>query len=105
MYTSKFTRPTNCWFDNECKFQKRIVNDALKIWKKDLTNSLLKEVFFKEKHLFKKLTKFKKREALETANFNLSILSMKNPKKFWKIMNLKKSKKKSICHNQLLFRN
>ena len=39
---TKSPRPTNCWFDNSCKNQKRKVNNALKQWKKDLTNSILK---------------------------------------------------------------
>ena len=33
---SKFKRPTNHWFDNDCKLQKRKVNNALKHWKRDL---------------------------------------------------------------------
>ena len=31
-------RPANKWFDDECKQQKRVTNDALKAWKKDMSS-------------------------------------------------------------------
>ena len=101
---SKFTRPTNRWFDNDCKLQKQKVNIALKHWKRDLSNPVLKEVFskhwkrdlsnpvlkeifFKEKRIFKKLTKQKKHQILEEDNVTLTMLCMKHPNEFWKRIN------------------
>ena len=40
-------RPANKWFDDECKQQKRITNDALKAWKNDMSNPVLKRTFLR----------------------------------------------------------
>ena len=90
--SKKMKRPHNCWFDDECKSQKCVTNKALKTWKTNLTNSILKEAFYEEKRKLKNLTRLKKREYMKAKN---SALSLRNPKEFWRRINLRKRRKQS----------
>ena len=88
-------RPANCWFDDECRSQKRLTNQALNNWKSDLTNSTSRELFYNEKRKFKKLTRLKKCESMELKNTSLSVLRQTNPKEFWKRVNVRRRKKQN----------
>ena len=74
--------PINRWFD-ECKIQKRIVNIAAKKLISDPTCVQTREHYWREKKVYKTLTKQKKRRAL---HLQLSTLKTSHPREFWNIV-------------------
>ena len=54
-YQRKSTKfPTNNWFNEECKAQKRLVNAAKKMFLQQPNDTNLREQYFKEKKIYKK---------------------------------------------------
>ena len=47
--------PINSWFNDECKAQKRLVNEIKKMFLQQPNNTNLREQFFKEKKVYKKI--------------------------------------------------
>ena len=85
--------PNNPWFDQDCKVAKRKVNMLLRRWKqmrdaKSFCNYMV------QKKLFKRLTKQKKKDHNSCLNERLRVLNRKDPKHFWRILELGKKKRK-----------
>ena len=79
--------PRNKWFDGECKSQKRIVNDAKKLFNALPTDCHLREEYFFQKRVFKKLLKRKKQSAQFQLQMELIRTRNKKPSDFWKLVN------------------
>ena len=92
--------PNNPWFDQDCKVAKRKVNMLLRRWKqmrdaKSFCNYMV------QKKLFKRLTKQKKRDHNSCLNERLRVLNRKDPKHFWRILELGKKQKKTLISNKI----
>ncbi len=55
--------PTNAWFDGECKVQKRKVNISKKQFLQQPFNETVREQFFRERKVYKKLIPVKGQKA------------------------------------------
>ena len=85
--------PNNPWFDQDCKVAKRKVNMLLRRWQQ-LRDAELFCNYMAQKKLFKRLTKQKKRDHNSCLNTSLRVLSRKDPKHFWRILELGKKTEK-----------
>ena len=84
-YNSNNSFPANVWFDNECKKQKRTVNDLAKKLGVNPTSEI-RSRFWIEKAKYKKLIKRKKRLAIMKFHSMLKSIRKCNPTHFWNII-------------------
>ena len=86
--------PINSWFNDECKAQKRLVNEIKKMFLQQPNNTNLREQFFKGKKVYKKIIKARKRVAEMNFHKNLLTSQNNNPRDFWKtVKDLRKKDK------------
>jgi len=85
---------SNTWFDQDCKAANRKVNVLLRRWKL-MRNAESFHHYMDQKKLFKRFTKQNKREHSRNLNARLRVLSRKDPKQFWKGLEMGKKQKKA----------
>ena len=85
------------WFDDECMKLKQEVNtkrkkyqEALKIQLPQNETSIRKENFFKSLNNFNSMIRKKERLYWRQRKESLALTKMKNPKEFWKKLNVKR---------------
>ena len=79
--------PRNAWFDKDCKQQKKVVNCLVKKLKNDYTNNDIKEAYWVQRNIYKKLLKVKKSAVIKRQHSTLLHLSTSNPRQYWQAIN------------------
>ena len=92
--------PNNPWFDQDCKVAKRKVNMLLRRWKQ-LRDAESFSSYMVQKKLFKRLTKQKKRDHNSCLNASLRVLNRRDPKHFWRILELGKKTEKTLISDKI----
>ena len=85
--------PQNAWFDEDCKKQKRLVNDLWKRWRAEPSKLHVRDHFWAEKKKFKALVRRKKREAIQEENQRILTAKISDPQEFWKMIKARKKTK------------
>ena len=76
--------PNNHWFDDECKAQKRKVNDANNNFYLSPRNEDRPKAYFREKKIYKSVVK--KKETMYKLHTKLLSTRKENQKQFWKLI-------------------
>ncbi|ESO87055.1 hypothetical protein LOTGIDRAFT_154542 [Lottia gigantea] len=77
----------NRWFDKDCKRLYRKVNKAKWLLNKDPQNKTLLKHYALRKKEYKKISKFKSREAKRKLLEQIDELESNNPREYWKLVN------------------
>ena len=85
--------PQNAWFAEDCKRQKRLVNDLWKRWRVEPSRLHVRDHFWAEKKKFKALVRRKKREAIQEENQRILTAKISDPQEFWKMIKARKKTK------------
>ena len=76
--------PKNAWFDNQCKCQKRIVNNCKQLWLIQPSVAAIRDEYLK---LYKSLIKRKKQYYQSQLHSKLLVTHSKRPHELWNLIN------------------